>query len=513
MKKNNLNMKQKSKLFLFILFFGILISFSYFASAHFVCGQVNDSVENVSPAWFNVKVFYSSTPQNYTTCQVSPEENKYCCDVESLNPDGSYMLGTPWTPGLNVSAQVHSHLTGYVAGPVFLKTTAEGYDVFPSMQIKKVINIFNPNRSLIISNVSEVFFNATFLKPFNNVSLDYGNSSEVLCENCTNFSSKINATYGMNTFGVVASSMGDSFSSNLTFGLIRGFNLSRTFSCEKCSKHVLRSKKNVSVDLSLNLSDYVDGIILEEYVPVDFKILNTTGEFSSYNSSYNVIRWNTSGKNINESYLIQSPKVNWPIVSTFTFYSFFGGNFLGSESIDVKTAWGFFHHNGHHSNSGFFHGRFYPLVLPNQPYLFQGQDTLQKVAFFPNSKLKDAQFNIVPRDSCGSLGDVISCYAFSSNLGEGEVNKTYLEFKVKKDGFSKPSEISLEYYNKEWKAGNITFYDQDKDYFYFKGYVQGDLVAVLNTNNNPFRFIRKFGLNLYSKIIHSSLVSRIRGFF
>jgi len=509
-RKNKSGLKKE---FLFFLAFAFILFSSYFASAHFVCGQVNDSIENVSSAWFNVKVFYPSTPQDYTTCQVSPDENKYCCDVESLNADGSYALGIPWTPGLNVSAKVYSPSRGYVAGPVSLKTTEEGYDVFPSMQIKKVIKIFNPNRSLIISNSSDVFFNATFLEPFNNVNLDYDNSSKILCENCTNFSSNINATSGMNTFEVIASSKEDSFFDNLTFGFISGFNLSRNFSCEKCSDSVLRPEKNVSVNLSLNLSDYVGGIIFEEYVPVDFKILNTTGEVSYYNNSYNVIRWNASGKNITEFYLIQSPKVNWPIVSTFSFYSFFGGNFLGSKSVEVKTALGFFHRKKHHGGFGSFHGGFYPLVLPNQPYLLSGQGNLQKAAFFPNSELKNVRFNVVPRDSCGSLGDVLACYSFSSNSGGDEINKTYIEFKVGKDGFSKSSEISLKYYNKEWKTGNVTFYKQDKNYFYFKGYVQGNLVAILNNNKSLFRILRKFGPNIYLKIIQGSLVSRIRSFF
>ena len=507
-RKNKFGLKKE---FLFFLAFAFILFSSYFASAHFVCGQVNDSVNNVSPAWFNVKVFYPSTPQNYTTCQVSPDANKYCCDVESLNVDGSYNLGIPWTPGLNVSAQVYSPSTGYVAGPVSLKTTGEGYDVFPSMQIKKVITIFNPNRSLIISNSSDVFFNATFLKPFNNVSLDYANSSKILCENCTNFSSKINSTYGMNTFGVVASSKGDSFFSNFTFGLINGFNFSRNFSCEKCSDSVLRPEKNVSVNLFLNLSDYVKGIIFEEYVPVDFKILNTTGEVSSYNNSYNVIRWNTSGKNINEFYSIQSPEVNWPSVSTFSFYSLFGENFLGSKSVKVKTVLGFFHHKKHHRGFGGFYGRFYPRVLPNQPYLLYGRDDLQKVAFFPNSELKNAQFSVIPRDSCKPLGELVGCYSFSSNFGGDEINKTYMEFKVEKDDFLKPSEISLKYYDdRKWEDGNITLYDQDKNYFYFKGYVQGNLVAVLNNNKNLLRLFRKWGQKVYSSIIQDFLVSRIR---
>ena len=233
------NKVSERKISLLLLFSLAATVFSFSAvSAHFVCGQVLNSPDNVSAAWMPVNVFYPATPAKFTTCQVSPQGDKYCCDTEAKNltdPSG-FQMGKAWTIGSVVSADVYSPSTGYSAGPVSLTTTGNGYDLFPDMQMQKVISIYSPNASLIISNDTEISLNATFVSPYNNVILYNGTSDQVLCPNCSNFFGNVSAQGGMNYWTIYANSGSGAgaFSQNLSFALLKSIDAKQTAECRGC---------------------------------------------------------------------------------------------------------------------------------------------------------------------------------------------------------------------------------------------------------------------------------------
>ena len=104
---------------------------------NFVCGQVEDSEDNMSASWYSVRIFYPSAPNKFTNCQVSPAGNKYCCDTEAIS-------GRSWRIGDVVAAEIFDNETGYVAGQVSVVTTGEGYSVFSVMKFSS-FSLLNSN--------------------------------------------------------------------------------------------------------------------------------------------------------------------------------------------------------------------------------------------------------------------------------------------------------------------------------------------------------------------------------
>ncbi len=466
----------EKKLFLMGLLFIIVFSLSYPVSAHFVCGQVLNSPQNVSAAWLPVKIFYPSSPSNFTACEVSPDGNKYCCDAEAIPSS------TPWKIGDTVNAGVYSPQTGYVAGPVSIVTTGEGYDLFPDMQIQKVINIFSPIQSLIISSTPSLFLNSSFLSPYNHVTLSNDSSKILLCDNCTSFSGKINLSYGMNSLNLSASSGNLVFSQNINLALLKKITFQRSFTCNGCGKSTIPPDQNFSVSIFLNLSNSISNFQLEEYVPSDFLIINTTGSVQSYNSTYNVIIWNISGRNIYENYTVVSPHIVWPLSYSYEFYSSLGGININSEEVKVRNFFDFVPIRvPPHKNFGYYGGT-YPVISPGRPYVLSGNYSIEKLAFFPKSAMDNAHFGLISGNVCSSVKGVVGCYSVTSSSSPNYVNRTYIEFKVPKSSSSNPSDISLLSFVNGWQKQNITFVGQDSQNMYFSGFFTGNEIAIVNKN-------------------------------
>ena len=265
--------------FLMMLFVFILLS-AKFVAANFVCGEVLDS-EKMSASWYDVRIFYDEN-NDYANCEVSPGGNKYCCDTEAIP-------GKTWKIGDEVSAEIFDFESGYFAGPVSVITTGEGYDVFPRMQLKKAIKVFEPSKKLIFSNKSELLLNASFAEPYNFVEIEKDEDKTLLCQNCSTLIQRLKAEFGMNYWKLIASHGKRFFSENIVFALLKSFGFERKIECEKCKKNKVKSGQEVSMTLILNLSHEVRDFELREYVPVEWEILETDGRVEEYSSSHNII--------------------------------------------------------------------------------------------------------------------------------------------------------------------------------------------------------------------------------
>ena len=495
MEHENTNAARKYSLAVFSLF-ALILSLSS-ASAHFVCGQVLNSPGNVSAAWMPVNVFYPATPMQFMTCRVSPQENKYCCDIESQYPNGSYVMGKAWTIGSAVSAEIYSPSTGYSAGPVSVVTTGNGYDAFPDMQLDKVINIFSPNSSIILSNTSWFLLNATFLAPYNSALLSNGTYNQTLCPNCTTFSGNISVQRGMNELTIYTfngNNTGSGFSQNLDFALESSISSKQDITCRGCrnfpSSSVPQSRE-FNVTLQANLSDYAEGLVLQEYIPSDFNITNASGEIIPYSSSYNILRWNVSGKDISETYSLKSPATFRPRDYLFTAY--LGGIEIINENVTVKNFFGIFPigEEPPHYNYGY---SVYPIVSPENPYVINNfsQGDLVTVGIFPNSTLNNTGFDVIPYIPSSKIAGALEYYLFHSN-SRPNFYRTYVEFRVPKGPFVNASEISLfSYENGTWTESNTSFSGQDNGSYYFKGFVTGDSFAIVNSNSNAIYQLWQF---------------------
>src|SRR3989339_604847 len=182
----------------FILFFGILILFSFNINANFVCGIVENSDDGMSGAWFNTRLFYENYSSNFLNCQVSPKENKYCCDADSIYPQNT------WKVGKKVFARVYDFNTGYFADEVNVITTGRAYDIFPNLKLKKAIKVNDPVSRVIISKENNLSLNLSFCEPYNLIEIRDENSLLFNCDNCTFFNDSLNLSFGENKINVFA---------------------------------------------------------------------------------------------------------------------------------------------------------------------------------------------------------------------------------------------------------------------------------------------------------------------
>ena len=241
----------------FILFFGILILFSFNINANFVCGIVENSDDGMSGAWFNTRLFYENYSSNFLNCQVSPKENKYCCDADSIYPQNT------WKVGKKVFARVYDFNTGYFA-----------YDIFPNLKLKKAIKVNDPVSRVIISKENNLSLNLSFSEPYNLIEIRDENSLLFNCDNCTFFNDSLNLSFGENKINVFAKKINnESFQEVINVALIEDFDFERSFDCGECKKKI-RGAQNVTMSLALNLSNDVDGVLLKEYVPIEWSIMD-----------------------------------------------------------------------------------------------------------------------------------------------------------------------------------------------------------------------------------------------
>jgi hypothetical protein len=482
----NKNCFEKKRLLLLLLF--LIPIFSPFVSAHFVCGQVQNSADNLSSSWMNVVIFYPSNPAQYTQCQVSPQDNKYCCDAEAIP-------GKTWSIGSVVDAEIYSPQTNYLAGPVSVTTTGNGYDVFPIMQVQKIINVYNPADGLAVSHNGTVLLNASFLTPYTNVSLFDGSSYQTLCTNCTSFIGNIPIHQGTNSWNISATDGTLTFLQNVNFQSMGNMSSSQEIKCSGCGKDSVFQNQEFNLTIKINLSDYANGLLLDEYIPSDFEIIKTDG-VSVNSSSYSMIEWNVSGNSIQKTITLKSPGLFWP--REYSFETYLDKNQISQYNITVKRFFSFFPSRKY----TFFSNNYsiYPLVLSNSPYVLSPSGDILKLAIFPNSTLKNAGFKVISFIPDKKIDGALSYYSIQSNLPLSIPYSVYLEFRVKKDKLYDSGDISMFYYNRDWKEANITLFSEDAKYYYFKGYVQGNTFAIVNSKLKHSESSGNFFSNLLKRI-------------
>lgn len=459
--------KNKTQIFVIgLLIFLALIVAVPFVQANFVCGQVNDAPDNNSAAWYNVHIYYSDLRNNYSSCDISPDENKFCCDAENIS-------GRAFKVGQMIYSEVYDNETGYVAGPVSLVSTSEGYDVFPVMNLLKVINIYSPKNRLILSNLSSILFNSSFLSPYNLVQIDNNGNKTTLCDNCSSFANKTSFNFGMNYPKIIASNGSRVFSENMNFAILKSFLFKMDIACDGCKKKSVPWSKNINMNINVNLSDNVIGMELREYVPVDFDILNSDGgEVKPYSSTHDVIVWNVSGTNINKNFIVKSPGMK--IFNTqYVFKSEIEGLNLSTDNVIVRGILPIFSIK----EKSLFESikkRKYPKVGPNMALVLNLKlGNIMQVAVFPNKKIKNAEFELKSYKYKGELENVIEYYIFDTNMKVDNINKLYIKFRLdkkmlKNNGYKNASLYILN--DSQWEKANLSLFRQDKLTNYYEAY-------------------------------------------
>ncbi len=459
-----------SLVIIFILFI-FLISLPL-TKAHFICGKVINLEDGMSANWFDVNVFYPDD-DTYTSCEVSPSGNKYCCDIEDIP-------GKTWKIGDIVKAEIYENTTGYFTSPVSITTTGEGYDVAPEMQLKKAIKIHNPNSRLIFSNKSEFLLNVSFEKPYHDIEV-YLNDEKILQGEYSTISEFIKGDFGHNNLFIKAKHIKENryFNENISFYIIKRYNFLRKISPSNGDIQV-KSDEKIEVSINIKLSEHVKNINLIEYIPIKWKILKHKGELKRYSSSHNILIWNVSGKNIIKNYTLLSPSKKLT-PRKYVFKTQLDKKIINKSNIEVQGYLPFFPRKkklrGGSSTRIDFN-----MVSSSKPIVLNNYSGIDKIAVFPNKSKQKSEFGLINYSSNSEIKNILDYYLFDTDLSKDEIQKVFLQLSLNKTYLQKKGYNNISLYGLQdgkWIKYNKDYFENKKEIGY-QGYlpsIQGFAIA------------------------------------
>ena len=177
------------------------------ASAKFICGEVIPT-DQVSPAWYDTETHLKTNPTYSSICKVSPSNNKYCCDIDTILDRAEYQ----WKISDIFETKITDPASGYFAPPKNLTLTGKGYDIAPPLTLQKAMKITFPTSLLTISNNS---LNATL-----NVSTSCPES---------NAPNSTPLTFGKNSLSFSAMCNDEEFTISKTFFIIQNITFQKKY--------------------------------------------------------------------------------------------------------------------------------------------------------------------------------------------------------------------------------------------------------------------------------------------
>ncbi len=439
--------------------------------AGFACGIVNGTVD-MEPQWMQVNI-YNNNPEQHASCSVSPAENKFCCDTEAIP-------AFTWKAGKEITAEIQD--SKYFSTPVTLQTTGKGYDIFPTIQLKKAISLHEFNKI----HLESVYLNASFEQPYTNVELEKQGIKTPLT-NKSNYYGEIDSDYGMNYLKIIASGQGREFIEEINFAKLEDLNFNRLITCNKCNQNLIKTNQKTTITLEANPSHYIEGMELKEYVPKDFEITKTNGKVEEYSQTHNIITWNVSGNEIKRTYQVKAPNV-WFFPKQYIFRTELENQLLDESEIIVSRFFSFWTFDeGIEFKS--VKRKAYSRISPETPLVFRMKDEITKIGIIPKQTIQKAELKVEEYEE-GELGDV-SYYSFNTNINLEDIEKIYVEFKM-----NKTQNISLYIFEnswKEWEQGKIEVTGEDEDFTYCQTYISPTKkIALAGEETNNWNFLKIF---------------------
>lgn len=435
-----------------ICIFGIILLLAIpFVRAGFACGQITP-LGNIQPQWMEVRIYYENIDE-FVRCSVSPAENKFCCDAEAIP-------GFIWEVGEEIKAEIYNE--NYFTEPVSLKITGEGYDVFPLMNLKKAVTLNNFSKIIFGSSL---LINASFEVPYTYVEIE-NNSDRYFLYNGTDYEGEMEIEPGMNYIKIIASGGGREFIEDLTTARLDYYNFNREIDCKKCKENLIKQDKEVSMGIKVNLSHYIEGMELREYVPVDFEILETDGRVEEYSDTHNVIIWNLSGGEVVKWYRVKSPKVIFFPVK-YIFRTELENALLSEEELIVSRFFSFWSFEEEMQFKSV-KRNVYSRISPETPLVVRGDNEITKLGIIPKKTIKNAELSVKKYDG-KDLEDAISHYFLDSNIPLEDISKIFVEFRLNK---SDGGDVNLYIFEDGWREWEtILFEEEDENYNYYRVYV------------------------------------------
>ncbi len=472
----------KKRFYPIFLIAALAVFASPFAGANFVCGKVNDSSlwnpDRVSASWFDVRVYYSESPEKQTTCKVSPADNKYCCDPSDIE-------GVAWQIGKEVNAEIFDSDKGYVAGPVSRIISGEGYDVFPEMSLKKVIRIHEPTQSVYLGT-SKIFVNISTFPEYGSLRYvlnNYSGNSVIeksICSNCSSAEFYLeNLESGMYGLEIIASNGFREVSEKKNFSILDYVGFGREIECKRCRRHFAFSGQEVNVTITLNLSDNASGTLFD-YFPKDWEYLGSDGNGSigEFSETHNFVKWDVQGTKITRKYTLKAPVVFF--TKRYYFQSGFE-NFKGrKERVVLFRFYRFFPFPKKYINKQLpdFYNITYKSISPKNPLVMQVNTPLlneiSEIAIFPSEPMSDAKA-FIHKKFYSRPKRASKPFVIGSNIDSSKIEKVLIRFKVRKPSSKRIflKNVVLLYYDseiKDWKPLKTEKYNEDARYVYYESY-------------------------------------------
>ncbi len=452
-----------------ILFFVLFIPFCLpLISANFACGIVNDS-ESFSPSWMKVELYYTENPHFKTSCQVSPDGNKYCCDPREIKQ-------VNWQIGKDLEARIFDKNSGYFSYPVSTEITGEGYDLFRNIELRKAIAIYSPQRNVFL-NQTAIEFNLSIDPYFNSLRYELNHSGAIteaeICSNCNEAVFNLPVDLGNYEIKIIASNGDEELYEKLNLVNLEYIKLNRTVSCEKCLDELIPYDSEVNITITLETSHPVNGKLIDLY-PSGWRLVDSFPRENvsrmSFSKTHNKVEWEVSGNNISRSYTLISPYIIFPIPRRNIFRSAFEDF---SDDPDILKVYRFIATNilstppGDLSNETIelLGNEKYTYTSPGNPLVIDlNKKYLTQIAIFPNKILEEANANVLDGPEITFKGAEMN-FAIESSIPSSEIDTVMIRYREKLDEHN-----GLFYYDGEWKLLDGVVYEEDENYRYYEAY-------------------------------------------
>lgn len=440
----------------YLITFLVLVFSLSFVSSNFVCGLVNNS-QDFSSSWAKVIIYPDDNTSKIVHCSVSPE-NKFCCDLDEI-PSFNYSVGK------KVFAEIFDEETGFVAGPVSLYLTGEGYDLFPQMNLEKAIRLNSPEDRVFI-NESSIILNVSLAEHYNNLNYTLNNSNgfleENVCKDCIEVEFPVNLFKGRNE--IILNSYGiRNISEKIIVYNLDYLNFSLNLSCDKCKVKTnyfyVPSQENITFSSHFESSHNISGEFLF-YFPSEWILFNSSG-MEDFSSTHNVVSENVeSKKEFTINYTLESPKTFIKKEYIFT------QKLENFESISKVRVFKFrfipFNNKRPFVNFHFI-SPFIQKSSPEHPVLLESAERyLKTAAIFPNKQILSS-YSALEFEKIKSGKNKGDYFTILTTIPERDIDKIFLVFKVEKGK-------SIEVWDNQDRV-DLERYNEDKNYIYYSAYV------------------------------------------
>lgn len=372
-------------------------------SAKFICGEV-ESLDSQTPAWYTVTTYLASNEFYSSTCQVSPSNNRYCCELDKDK------MKYQWQAGDIFKTKITDPISGYFATPKNLTLTGEGYDIAPILTLEKAITITNPKTTLTISKTpQQIQFN--------------------IPSNCINITkSQANLTFGKNNITIKATCNSEEFKIEETFYQIQDINFQKEFP-EK-----IRNKKSTTIKLKGTLSHSVENIKIQEYVPTSWEIQNVSNNATIEESTpeYNIITWQVNNNTFDFNYKVKATEVGfWP--EYFTFKTTIDNHVLKENQIQVYKFIPLPIIPKKNKGGWVYNPKFYSKVSEIFPLIYQEKNFI--AALYSNGSLEQESLNLQNFLYEGKIDRkyvYLKSYQVQTTLNQSSKGKMIMEYKANK---------------------------------------------------------------------------------